>query len=170
MTILTTSPQQAMSRGERNDIMEVSFIPVISTSIYAANDQIGGLIQLSNVVGFPGRAVALRGYSILSNTVQTYTFSVLFFNEQPAVTSVDNGAMDVPDAEMLKFVGSTLTTAAATISLANSSISFLPPTNAPVVLMSGTTRDLWCLMRVASGTPTFLATNDVRVKLYFQKL
>jgi hypothetical protein len=36
--------------------------------------------------------------------------------------------------------------------------------------MSGTTRDLWCLMRVASGTPTFLATNDVRVKLYFQKL
>lgn len=74
------------------------------TSIYAAADQLGELVTLAGA--FPHGSGFIHSVSVIDIDKEKKGFTVLFFNAEPTVASVDNAALDIVDAQMTaKFVG-----------------------------------------------------------------
>lgn len=85
----------------------VSFAPTLDTSAYATGDQMGSLMTISNVCDLSSGAVRILSLTIVDKAKQSVSFDVLFFSSLPTVTSVDNAALDISDAEMAaKCIGS----------------------------------------------------------------
>jgi hypothetical protein len=156
-------------RSESQSIIMVTATPTTDTAAYAVGDRLGSIMELTNVAADEGRGVILRNMVILSNSVQTYTVSPLFFNELPTVASADNAAFNVSDAEMLKCVGFIIFGANG-VSTASNRILTLTATNQPLTMKCKEgSRSLWCVLRIDSGTPTFLAS-DLTIQFTFQRL
>lgn len=94
--------------------------PTISTTpAYTSGDQIGGIIELTNVfrefyrafeprpqgdggqTKWAGKAT-LKSISVVDISAQSANFDFYFFNQLPTVASSDNAALNIADAQILK--------------------------------------------------------------------
>lgn len=104
MTTLSWVPRLNITRT-------ISVVPTISTSpAYTTGDQIGGIMTLTDVVrqdgtvnqginnGLMAGQAELHSVTILDGGKQDAAIDIWFFNTSPTVTSVDNGAFSMSDA------------------------------------------------------------------------
>lgn len=86
----------------------ITISPVIVPAAYADGDQIGtGPVKIPNLLLHSSGTVAIDSLAILDKAKQKASMEILFFNQLPILTSVDNAPLDISDAEMAaKFVAS----------------------------------------------------------------
>ena len=158
--------------------------PTISTSpAYTSGDQVGGIIELTNVfrrfyrpyenlpstdssvVSQAGKAT-LKSAGVVDISLQNSNFDFWFFNEIPTVASSDNGALNITDSEILKLqhvlgFSATYSTTTQNSSASASGIE-LVITQSP----TATSDSLWVVAQTKS-TPTYTTTTALRFKFDF---
>lgn len=83
----------------------IAVTPTLDTNAYANNDHMGTVMELSG--GAPPTGALLDSLVVVDKGGQSKGFTVLLFNAEPTVASVDNAALDIVDAQMAtKFIGS----------------------------------------------------------------
>lgn len=142
----------------------ISVAPVVDTSIYAAGDQLGSLLTLSNAVALEGGNSILRSVSVIDKDKEKAVIDILFFSADPTLVSADNAALNISDANMaLYFLGKVSVASADYTDLSASSVASL--NNLNLILQSAaTSTTIYAAMKILSGTPTFTATGDLQIK------
>lgn len=93
-----------MAQYSQTKIIRV--IPVITTPAYAINDQVGGLMTLTQAAPDDKFGTTLHSVQVVDKAKQKAEFDILIFDAAPTVTSVDNGAANITDANAFgKFLG-----------------------------------------------------------------
>jgi hypothetical protein len=154
--------------------------PVVSTTpAYSAGDQVGGLNVIPNAAHDSGGVVLLQSISVIDKGKQKAALTCFFFDDLPTIASIDNGAFDLTDAQMaLSCIGFVLIPSANYQDSSSNSIAtvancgLMLKTNAgnnAVPIPSGATKtSLWCVL-MTTGTPTYVSTDDLRVKFGFEQ-
>lgn len=93
-----------MTATNKRKLIEKRAVPTLDTVAYAAGDHMGTLVDLGRVTE-EGKTVEVLQVAVLDVDDQGVAFDVLLFDEQPTLTSVDNAAFAMTDAEAAKLVG-----------------------------------------------------------------
>lgn len=144
----------------------VTVQPVLLLDAYADGDQIGSAAtKISGCLASDKGVVNLISMVVIDNAKQTAGFDVLFFNQQPTLTGLDNAELDISDAEFASFVGA-LTVATADFTTGkNASWATYKNIN---LLMEGiaASDDLWIVLR-SKGSNDWAAATDLTLKFGF---
>lgn len=142
----------------------VTLTPVISTSIYASGDQLGGINTMTAAMDMDKDTGNIMSITVIDKAKQNAAFDLLFFSELPVVASVDNAALDISDDEMTaKCLGIVRILATDYVDLAASSVNSKYVVG--LFLRSGQgANNLYCVCR-AAGTPTYTSTSDLVIKI-----
>lgn len=155
------------------DYRLIALTPIITAGAYLANDQVGGLLILSDILGGDRGHALLQSLAVIDKASQNAPLSVFFFDDYPTLVSADNDAFQVSDSEMaLKCLGAV--TVAATDYQASSANSVATLRNIGLLLkgnngsagglIAGTTRkDLFAVVKT-TGTPTYASVGDLTFK------
>ena len=136
----------------RNHVAEAT--PTLDTNIYASGDHMGTLMTLQGV-GEAGAGCRLDKVVIVDAAKQSAAFKILLFNAAPTITSVDNAAADISDAEMAaKCIGVVSVVAGDYTALNVNSVA--DTTYNKVIKSPGATLYALC---VSAGTPTYAAAS-----------
>ncbi len=150
--------------------------PVVSTTpAYTAGDQVGGLNLISEAVNHDGGLATLQSLCIIDKGKQKSALTLFFFDDVPTLASTDNGAFDLTDAQMaLSCIGSVLIPSANYQDSSSNSIATVlnigmllrskAGKNAVALPSGASPRDLWCAL-MTTGTPTYVSTSDLVLKL-----
>lgn len=78
------------------------FTKAITTSAaaYTAGDQVGTLQTLTGASDRKGQALAIESIQVVDTAQQKSELLLLFFGKAPTITSVDNGALNITDAQL----------------------------------------------------------------------
>jgi hypothetical protein len=145
-------------------IIEVT--PVVSAaSAYSALDQIGGIQTLSNAVEKWEHSVRLNAITVVDKDKESAAINFYFFDELPTVASVDNGALDITDAEMAdKCIGRAAIAAADYTVLSGSTLGTVKIAGDGLLLCTKTSTLYVVAQTVA--TPTYTAVDDLVFKYH----
>lgn len=152
----------AMARAD-TDVQSVTV--TTSTSIYASGDQIGSVLSLTEAVTRSGGG-RITSVSLVDKAKQKSPLAIHFFRSSPTVASVDNGALDITDAEMAaKWIGAVTFEAGDYIDLSNSSVAQYGNGAADKagyldMVVEGGNGNLYAVVE-ALGTPTYTSTSDL---------
>lgn len=157
--------------------VEQILTPTLDTSAYAAGDRLGSIMTLSNVCRNPGGMVELVDILLVDATATSgISVDVLFFDSLPTVASADNAAINISDAEMLKLCGSLSLLTGNYKSTASNGYIYATDLNMlmkPVAPSASagivTSSNLYALMVLRAGTPTF-AANSIQLRMRFKQL
>jgi len=159
----------------------VNITPTITTSAYAAGDQVGGIQTLSDVfpdiqrsvnwvstdgsIKYPGHLI-LQSISITDLSEQDAAFDFFFFNRLPTVASSDNSALNIADSQAVNCVGhvsfsGTYADAGGFSIASQSNINLMLPQ-----ISDYSTNDLFVVVST-SGTPTYAGASDLTFKYSF---
>lgn len=150
-----------------NNVIEV--IPTVSTSpAYTAEDQVGGIQTLSNVCRAQGYGATLVSLVVTDRAKQSVALSCFFFDELPTVTSVDNGSIDISDAEMAdKCIGVVSLSAASYVNVSLNSVVTAGSGGTGLYLKSKDADGKIYVVVKTTGTPTYASTTDLLFKYSF---
>jgi len=147
-----------------------------AAATYTANDHVGvgdAAIEVPLAL-LEGKSIAtLKSAVLVDNDSQNDILDLLFFDEEPTIASVDQGAADVSDAELIsKYQGVVTFIAADYKALANGSVAVADLSGKEIKLTSDSdvapaSKSFWVLA-VTRGTPTYTA-NALRVRLGFDQ-
>ena len=143
-------------------VIEVT--PTISTSIYAAGDAVGGLLEFPFAGGSDGQGGRIVGAVIVDEGNQDAPLTLQLFDETFTATA-DQAAFDPSDADVQKSIGNIPFVAADYDGGSSNSVATKPDLNMPYVPV-GTS--LFGQL-FTSGTPTYVATDDLTVKLFVEE-
>lgn len=149
----------------------IEVTPTVSTSpAYSAEDQVGGLQTLDGAAATDRKVTTLVTIVVVDKGKQNAALAILFFDSEPTVVSVDNGAVDVSDAELAsKCVGSVDVAATDYEALANASVATVKASSLGLAMKSkNSSGKLYALVKT-SGTPTYASTSDLVFKYVFAK-
>lgn len=159
--------------------------PTISTSpAYTSGDQIGGILDLTNVfrefyrafeprpLGDGGQTkwagkATLKSISVVDISAQNANFDFWFFNALPTVASSDNAALNISDAEILKlqhvysFAPSAYSTTSANSAASVGGIDLVINQST-----SATTDSIWVVSQIKSSA-TYTTTTALQFKFDF---
>jgi hypothetical protein len=123
--VVLASDTPALTASVATNSVVVPVTPIISSgAVYAASDQIGGIITIAGALKAGSLSGMLTGISIVDKDKQNATISLLFFSSLPTVVSVDNGIADIADSELAsKFIGSVVISSLDYVSLLNASVA-----------------------------------------------
>lgn len=142
----------------------VTITPTVDTSAFASGDQIGTKQTITGPASGSGSGVRLAKVVIIDKAKQSAALKLFLFDDDPTVTSTENNAADVSDAEVLAKCIGVVSVAAADYSALNvNSIATVTPDLA--VKPKAGTNVLYCLI-VSGGTPTY-AASDLAIKFTF---
>lgn len=144
-------------------LKQVRVTPTISTSAYASGDQLGDLMELSNILLTEADTVMLKSVVVLDQTGNTATIDLMFFNETPTIASSDNAAINVSDAEMeAKFLGTAQVANTDYADYNTNSAGTKTDIDLPLLGADTTQRNtsIFC-QAVVRSTPTYAATDDL---------
>jgi hypothetical protein len=168
---------EIFAAGGGHSTKEHSFVEVTPTvssgSAYTAGDQVGGIQTLTNAIWDSDGMANLNSVVILDKDSQAGSYVIYLFDELPTVVSVDNGAIDVSDAELADKLVSVITVATYT-PLANSTVVSYLNANAAVRTVDKTadkrsnTGKLYAVVKTL-GTPTYTSTSALVFKYYFEQ-
>ena len=134
------------------------------TAAYATGDNVGGLLTMQDVTLSEAGSGVIRFVQIMSKSLQTATFDVIFFNASPAAsTFTNNAAQDIADADLPYVIG--VMQCATVVALSGASIHQSGSVNGngiPFRLASG--RVLYAAI-VVRGTPTLGSTSDLSISI-----
>lgn len=143
---------------------EISVTPTISTSAYTANDQVGGLITLT-LSGNGAQDVTLQSLNILDKNAGVLApLEIIFFNQNPVATSVDNGAFSIPDSGLAYCMGVVSVAAADYKAFALNSVATVR--NIGLKMRSDADGKIYVHVRT-TGTPTYTSTSDLTLTFDF---
>lgn len=145
------------------DVLSVT--PTINTAIFAAGDAVGGIQTLTNAVRVSGGVGVLDSIDVIDKGNQKANLTILFFESNPAAATVTNNAAFVWSTDIAKFVGrvNVATADYETIdSLAVASIK-----NIGKRMKASGSRNLYAVVVLTSGTPTYLSTSDLTFRYGF---
>lgn len=165
----------------------ISVTPVISTSIYASGDQIGGIMTLTDVIRNQSIPNTVSGsdlgwgwseiceVTVLDSDKQDVAFDIWLFNQSPTVTSTDNAAFAMTAANMklqcigvIKGIGANSSGDSNYSDAAAVSTSSNPNINKPVqVPFSATNKTNIYAIAVVRGTPTYTTTSSLQFQFSF---
>lgn len=145
----------------------VSMVPTIDTAIYASGDQLGSLVELTNVVDDSGGTGVITSVVVIDQAKQSSAMSLLLFKDKPTVASADNAALNISDAEMVaKCLGHVAVASGDYAGLSASSVGTVKNVQLVVTpLKSGDNRNgtsLWGIL-MSGGTPTYASTTDLKL-------
>lgn len=142
----------------------VTVTPVISTSIYASGDQLGGINTLANAMDMDKDTGNIMSITVIDKAKQNAAFDILFFSDLPTVASSDNAPLDISDAEMAsKCLGIVKVLSTDYVDLAANSVNSKYVVGLFLRSVAGS-NTLYCVCR-AAGTPTYVSTSDLVIKI-----
>ena len=154
----------------------VSVVPTISTSAYTSGDQLGGIMTLTDVIRpNPSNLSGLTelvSIVVLDGSLQNAAMDIWIFNQSPTVTSVDNGAFSMSDAnQALQCLGSVSIgvsgTSGAYSASALNSVSSNPNLNLLLEVdftaegVPPNPNNLYAIA-IVRGTPTYTTTSSLK--------
>jgi hypothetical protein len=141
--------------------------PVITAGAYSALDAVGSKMEFEDVCTPFSNTGAIVQAHIKDNAKQNALLYLVLFDRDFTATA-DNAAFTVSDADLLNCVCVLEFAAAKYISFADNSMAMVEPANytleRPFELQEGGT-SLFGQLMVVTSTPTYVATNDLRVEL-----
>lgn len=156
--------------------VSVEVTPTVSSAVaYTAGDQVGGIQTITGGIWDEDGMATLVNVVILDKDTQSGSYVIYFFDELPTVVSVDNGAIDVSDAELAdKLIG--YLTIGTYAPLANATVIQIGQSGANLSMKSsarvsgGQTKDgkIYAVVKTL-GTPTYTSTSALVFKYYFEQ-
>ncbi len=154
----------------KGKIIEVT--PTIDTAIYSAGDHLGTLHTLIGAAGGNSHMCELEAITIIDKDLQKSALDIFFFDALPTITSLDNAAANISDAEMIdKCIGHLVVlaldyrdlSANSTAHIRNLNIALKsdPDSSAPVSMYA---------FVVSRGIPVFATASSLVFKYHFSWL
>ncbi len=142
-----------------------SATPTVSTSpAYAIGDNIGGLITLTQAVGYP-RTGVLQSLLICDQSGQAAALNVYFFGSLPTATFTDNAAFPALSAvDHAKVVDVVQITAANYVTVNGKSTASIKGIGAVVSSETGSNGGDLYVAIASAATPTYATTLALVVK------
>jgi len=138
----------------------------VNTSLYTTGDQMGDLFLLDGV-GSKGATIHVDTVGVMDNAGQDAAFDILLFNDKPVLTSVDNGALAMSEAEFRsKFIGKYAIVATDYSDLDTGSVAFAAFAHRSIKLKNGST-GVWGILQAKDG-PTYGAATDLMLNFIFE--
>lgn len=159
----------------RSPAITIDVTPVVSNGVaYTANDQVGGIQTLPNIVLDSRGSATLMDIAIVDKDKQSAVIDIFFFDSLPTVTSVDNGAIAMSAANAAKSIGWATIAAAdykATAAQSIASVGNLWKVFTPIVptgQVTGINAKTIYAIAATRGTPTYTSTSALifRYKFY----
>lgn len=142
--------------------------PVLVPAAYGSGDQLGaGLLALSGAAVGKG-FVRLDQIVVIDAIKQSIALDLLFFSDNVAVASADNGAADVTDALMKTNYLATVSFATAAYKAMNAN-SYCEVLSNAIVKSELASGNLYVLP-VTRGTPTYAGASDLSFKITVEQL
>lgn len=137
--------------------------PVISTSIYASGDALGGKFNLPGAAN--GGKATLKSVSLTDKSNQKIACDLLLFKADFTETS-DNAAIAVSAADLLNMVGHVSLVAGDYITVSGTARAVATKTsiNLPVV---SSDNNIYAQF-VTRGTPTYATVSDLQATITFE--
>lgn len=144
--------------------------PTIVPAAYSSGDAIGGMLTFEDVCSAFDPSVRIIGAILIDNAKQSALTRLLLFDRTFTPTA-DNAPMDPTDADLQNCVGWVGWLAADYIALSDNSVAqkggdLAAILDWPVKVLDGNT-DLYGQL-VSYGTPTYVAADDLTVKLLIE--
>jgi hypothetical protein len=129
---------------------------------------VGGIQTLTGACLNQGGGATLASLVITDKGKQSAALTVFFFDELPTVVSVDNGTIDISDAEMAdKCLGSVSLAAASYVNVSANSVVTGPASSTGLYMKSRDTDGKLYAVVKTTGTPTYASTSDLTFKYSF---
>ncbi len=137
--------------------------PTISSgAIYAAGDNVGGLITFAAPQLYGNTGHLIRAVTLTDRGKQSLLTDIVFFGDNPSgSTFTDNVAQTIVDADLVKIIGSIKIASADYLAYVDNSHATVTTTGIPAQCV-GTS--LYCVM-IARGTPTYTSTTDLTLRV-----
>jgi len=141
----------------------VSVEPTLQTEAYASGDQMGTANRIQDALDDTKGTGALLSLVVVDKGKIGQPFDILFFNEEPTISSADNAALNISDSEMAsKFLGRIQI--GATDFIDNGASYDVTKTQVGFLFQSiAKSRDIWFVLQ-SKGAPTFLTTTPLTLK------
>lgn len=142
----------------------ISVTPVISTSIYASGDVVGGVMEFENA-GISSRSGGvpsgfIQSVVLIDNDSEDALFDLHLFDREPTGTYADQAAFSPTDADLKFYVGTVAITAYKTH--VTNSTATVTPVGLPFDL--GPEGSLFGVLEVGAA-PTYTAATDLTARL-----
>lgn len=154
----------------RGTVVKISATPVIDTNIYAAGDAVGGILTFSNAIIKASKSAKIESVLITDKGAQSAVLSLTLFATSPSSSTVtNNAALDVADADLDKIIGR-VAIAAADYTVFNTNDNSIAYVQTAVPLFNDAdSYDIYGVLRITSGTPTWTSTSDLVVNLFIRQ-
>jgi len=134
--------------------MYASVTPTVSTTpAYTAEDQVGGI----QTIEFGEGVRRILSVTVVDKGKQSAALKIFLFSALPTVVSVDNGAIDVADAQLAEKCFGVISVPAASYS--NVSAASIASVTCDIAGMSSGGK-IWAVVST-TGTPTYASTSDL---------
>lgn len=154
----------------RGTVVKISATPVIDTNIYAAGDNVGGILTFSNAIIKASKSAKLEAVVITDKGAQSAVMSLVLFATSPTNSTVTNNAtLDVADADLDKIIGHVAIPAANYIVFNTNDNSMVTVQTALPLFNDADSYHIYGVLTIASGTPTWTSTSDLVVNLYIRQ-
>ena len=138
--------------------------PVVETSQYASGDLIGEKLTIAGAGRALGRGGTIVSLAVVDLAKQSSALDVVFFDTDPANTTfTDNSAFDIHDTDADTIMG-VVKVAAGDYSAFNDNSA----ASVENIQLGYDVQTLYAAI-VSRGTPTYVATGDVRLVIAFDQ-
>jgi len=147
----------------------INILPTITTSAgaYTANDNVGGILTLTNASRYSGGTTTLMSIEVLDFVNQKQPFTILFFSSNPAAATVTDNSAFVWSTDYTKYITKIDVAAGdyvSTVALGLATFGGIGKTLTPVG-----SANLFAVI-VTTGTPTYAANaTSLYVKFGFSQ-
>lgn len=154
------------------DRVVIDAVPIITAGIYAINDVVGGRLQFSRATRGSGHTAVIESVRLVDRASQNVALDLVLF-DQPFTEIADNAVFAPSDADLDHCVGVINIPASAYFTFSTNAVAVLPLTDAnwgqgfPVSTAGSDV--LYGQLVVRGGPPTYVATNDLRLRLLLRR-
>lgn len=146
----------------------VTITPTITAEQYAALDCVGGKQTLTSAARASGRPVTLDSLVVTSLNDVKPVLTIWFFNSSPdAGTYTDGGAPTFHATDYAKAIGKVNVASADYESLGAKAVAAVK--NIGLILLPDGSANLYAVITITSGTPTFASTADLTFRFGFKQ-
>lgn len=140
----------------------------VDSAIYAIGDQLGTLFEIPRATKNPAENSELKSVMVSVGINQLSAMDLLLFSSQPTVTSTDNNAINIADAEIAaKLIGIVKFASTDWADLAQNAVGMVSAKDM-VIGSGGGSQSMWGIF-VSRGTPTYGASAAFQVIFGFER-
>lgn len=145
----------------------IRITPTVSTSIYAALDIIGGTQTLTSAMRVSGGSGVLQTITVADDDNEKVALEILLFDSAPSGgTYADQGALAHAAGDIDKLLGKVSIASSDYVTMVTGSLAVATKTVGLPVKAVGSA-NLYAIILVGSGTPTYTATTDLDLAFGF---